>query len=94
MTQIMFDVDRTRDIVVLSIDPAVMKVYTAHAKTMGLTVDELLEGLLADWPAILAPDVHLDDVTPLIPAISSQRVWFVSDDKLERDDDVKFVGGW
>ena len=55
MTQLMIDVDRTRDTVILSIDSAVMKVYTAHAKELGQDVGEMLEGLLADWPAILAP---------------------------------------
>lgn len=55
MTIITIDADRTRDTVILSIDPVVMSVYEAHAKTLGLDVAELLEGLLANWPAILAP---------------------------------------
>lgn len=55
MTQIMINADRTRDTMILSIQPSVMRVYDARAKELGLDVTELLEGLLADWPAILAP---------------------------------------
>lgn len=55
MTQILIDADRTRDTVILSIQPSVMRVYEARARELGVDVATLLEGLLADWPAILAP---------------------------------------
>lgn len=55
MTQIMIDADRTRDTMILSMEPGVMRIYEARAKELGLDVTELLESLLANWPAILAP---------------------------------------
>ena len=56
MTQIMFDVDQTRDAAVISIQPSAMRVYEAAAKERGYSgAPELIEALLADWPAILAP---------------------------------------
>ena len=48
-------INKQPDTVILSIDPVVMRHYEAHAKTMSLTAVEFLNGLLADWPAILAP---------------------------------------
>ena len=55
MTIITINADRTRDTMILSMDPAVMRVYEARARELGQDVTELLEGLLVNWPAILAP---------------------------------------
>ena len=44
MTQIMID-----------IQPATMRVYQAEAARRGMTGQELIAALLADWPAVLAP---------------------------------------
>lgn len=54
MTQIL--IDKQADTVIISVDPAVMKVYSAEAKQRGLpSGTALIEALIADWPTILAP---------------------------------------
>lgn len=54
MTQVL--IDKQADTVIISVDPAVMKVYAAEAKQRGLpSGTALIEALVADWPAILAP---------------------------------------
>ena len=54
MTQVL--IDKQVDTVIISVDPAVMKVYGAEAKQRGLpSGTALIEALIADWPAILAP---------------------------------------
>jgi hypothetical protein len=59
MTQIMVDIDRSRDTVILSMEPATVRIYAAAAQERGYPgVTELIEALLADWPAILAPVAH------------------------------------
>ena len=56
MTQIMFDVDVTKFTVPISLNRATFKVYDAEAKRRGMEhAGVLIEALLADWPAILAP---------------------------------------
>ena len=96
MTIITVNADRTRDTVVLSIDPAVMRVYEARAADLGIDVGELIEGLLADWPAPGSPAIHVDDVTPLIPPNATRRYSLAPTEQVDeiQDDDVKFVGGW
>ena len=78
--------------ILIDIQPSVMRVYQAEASQRGFATGQaLIAALLADWPAILAP-AHVDDVTPIIPANSSQRVWFVDDAKLLQDN--PFGGGF
>lgn len=56
MTQIMIDVDPTKFTVPISMNRATFKVYDAEAKRRGMEhAGVLIEALLADWPAILAP---------------------------------------
>ena len=82
MTQILIDIAQST-----------MRVYQAAAAERGYANGQaLISALLADWPAILAPAVHVDDITPIIPAISTQRVWVgTRDDKLAQDN--PFGGG-
>lgn len=54
MTQVL--VNMQADTVIISVDPAVLKVYGAEAKQRGLASGTaLIEALIADWPALLAP---------------------------------------
>jgi hypothetical protein len=56
MTQIMVDCDLTKFTVPVSLDRATFKVYDAEAKRRGMEhAGVLIEALLADWPAVLAP---------------------------------------
>lgn len=56
MTQIM--IDKQADTVIISVDPAVMRVYAAEAKQRGFpSGTALIEALIADWQAMLAPVV-------------------------------------
>lgn len=60
--------------ILIDIQPSVMRIYQAEASQRGFATGQaLIAALLADWPAILAP-AHVDDVTPIIPAINTQRV--------------------
>lgn len=64
MTQIMIDCDVTRYTVPVSLDRATFRVYDAEAKQRGMEhAGVLIEALLADWPAILAPAAPKGAVT-------------------------------
>lgn len=44
-------IDKQADTVIISVDPAVMKIYAAEAKQRGLpSGTSLIEALIADWP--------------------------------------------
>lgn len=65
MTQIM--IDKQADTVIISVDPAVMKIYAAEAKQRGLSSGmALIEALVADWQAMLAPVQPKQEPMPII----------------------------
>ena len=59
--------------------------YAEKAPELHMTTLELMAHVLTLWPETGKP-IHVDDVTPIIPAISTQRVWIgTRDDKLAQD---------